>query len=140
MELPGTRVTWLLYAIAVAIGVFLLGVALGKQYEQAFFEMDKTSAIADAESFLAHGDIDKAIARLHFAKAFEPRVGWTDAELGKAYLAKGQPCLAQDFLASGIDWMTREKLRDLSMFATAKDSYRKATEQCSMMRERLRPK
>jgi hypothetical protein len=119
----------------LSLGTFLLGVEAGKKYERDRFEVVKGFAPVEASEYLAKGEFDKGLSRLHFLKSFEPRVGWTDAELGKAYLAKGQPCLAQDFLESGLEWMTREKLTELSMFASAQDALPKATAQCVATRQ-----
>jgi len=134
MQLTRRSIAWTFGAIVVLASFFILGVAAGMKHERNRFEFAKDSSPALADEFLAKGDFDKALSLLHFSKSFEARVGWTDAELGKAYLAKGQSCLAQDFLESGLEWMIREKLSALDTFATTQNALAKATVQCAAVR------
>ena len=138
--MPNSRtLTWAGVAVAVAAAMFAVGLAVGRKYERDRFEVLKAFAPVQVDEFLVKGEFDKAIALLHFEKSFEPRVGWTDASLGKAYLAKGQSCLADAFLESGLEWMNREmtpqQLQQLRMFASAQEASTRARTECVAARQ-----
>jgi len=110
--------------------MFAVGLAVGRKYERDRFEVLKAFAPVQVDEFLVKGEFDKS---------FEPRVGWTDASLGKAYLAKGQSCLADAFLESGLEWMNREmtpqQLQQLRMFASAQEASTRARTECVAARQ-----
>lgn len=105
------------------------------RHEQQKLDLAKTFGSIAAEDALAAGKIDEAISLLHLVKAGEPREGDTDALLGKAYLAKGRPCLAQRFLESGIEYMEKNQLTSLARFEPTKQLLTKATQDCSVKGE-----
>jgi hypothetical protein len=141
MKLTRSSVGWTLGVAALTFGALILGTLVGAKYERDRFQLAKDFAPTLAAEDLARGDFDKALRALHFAKSFEPRIGFTDAALGNAYLAKGQPCLAQAFLESGLEWMTREKLTDeIRVYSSAKQALPNAAAQCSEIRRSSIPR
>lgn len=118
-------------SVTAAVGVFLVGVYFGRTYEKNQFELLKLFAPMQADELLKKGDVDGAIRVLHFAKAFESIRGDQDAELGKAYLVKGNACLAKEFLTSSLAYMEANKLTQLKMYASTKDAFEHASVECA---------
>jgi hypothetical protein len=134
----GQGVTIRLKQLALPLGaclgvaaIFLGGVKLGERFSRNQFEVAKLFSTTQADEYLAAGKPAKAVQLLHFAKAFEEITGSTDALLGKAYLADGEPCLAQAFAESHLRYMERNKLTSFSSYGTTIDFDERASVACS---------
>jgi len=126
-----------LFGIVVVAGValgFMVGVLVGRDYEQKQYELIKLLAPMQADEYLQQKEVDKAISMLHFAKATETIAGDQDVSLGKAYVAKGQPCLGKEFLASGLNYMRINKLTELPGYLSTVALLEQASAECEKSR------
>src|SRR5450755_1941481 len=100
------------FGLGLCVLSAMIGVRVGERIERARFEVAKGIATLQAQEYLDAGDVDKAISALHFAKAYELKSlnGSTDGLLGNAYMAKGQPCLAESFFESNLNYIERNGL------------------------------
>ena len=129
---------WVARIIAVGLAFFVIGVVVGERIEQNRFEVAKAFATTQADEYLAAGNADKAISALYLAKAFEPQAldGSTDGRLGKAYQAKGRPCMAESFLESNVGFIERNGLTGTSeSYGPTKQLLAAASKTCAAMRQ-----
>jgi len=131
MTRPARRILLGVGLVVGAGAMFAAGVSIGLKYERDRFEVAKLFSVEKADDYLTDGKPAKALAALHFAKAYESLRGDTDALLAKAYLADAEPCLAQAFAESHLRYMERNKLTTFSSYESTRNLYQRAAAQCA---------
>jgi hypothetical protein len=128
---------WLISIISIGILLFVVGVMLGARMERNRFEVAKAFATTAAEEYLAAGNVDRALSTLYFAKAYDPIEGGIDGLLGRAYQAKGNPCMAEAFYESNVNYMERNGLTELlPSYRQTKELLTESTKTCLAARQR----
>jgi hypothetical protein len=131
------RCTIAIYAagvIALAGVTFGIGFAVGlhtqEQRDTLDFEFRKSVAVVVAGDYLSKGQPDKALPLLFFAKAFEPRRGFTDQTIAEAYLADHEPCLALAFSDSDLRYREQHGLQSLPSHPRSLTLHERALQEC----------
>jgi hypothetical protein len=107
----------------------------GKRGLAAWYKISIMAAAYQADDYFKEGDIEQALTEAYRAKAFERERRKTDPllsekltddlfglpgvnlVLGKIFLEKNQPCLAQSYLIDGFTYLNEEKaLTELPMY------------------------
>lgn len=125
--------------LGIALFVFVFsscfGFWHGKRGVETWFKISIMVAGGQAADYFKEGDIEQALTEAYRAKAFERERGkpdpllseeltdglferpWVNLMLGKTFLEKNQPCLAQSYLIDGFIYMNQEKaLTELPMY------------------------